>query len=222
MTLCSSRPDGGLGPYYTNGTTHVLTTCFDDVILEPLGSWVFLLFTGVLFLVMLRRRTADPNYLERQDIEMIPSESGLRPKPTLGSRTRTILCWGGKWPKTRLALLIIDDFLLVAILAMQILEVARLAVDGQGVGLLPFTFIPPIIILVSTHIPTPAWIKLASYGKVKKLIGEAVYNGVDSKYPYSDRLIDNIVLVCLYWSFLQCYIHQVVLEYIRYEWGVFP
>jgi hypothetical protein len=34
--------------------------------------------------------------------------------------------------------------------------------------------------------------------------------------------IDNIVLVCLYWSFLQCYIHQVVLEYIRYEWGVFP
>jgi hypothetical protein len=152
---------------------------------------------------------------------MIPSESGLRPKPTLGSRTRTILCWGGKWPKTRLALLIIDDFLLVAILAMQILEVARLAVDGQGVGLLPFTFIPPIIILVSTHIPTPAWskggwarparphgiswiggisfwglwmivtiaVKLASYGKVKKLIGEAVYNGVDSKYPYSDRLV---------------------------------
>jgi hypothetical protein len=51
------------GPYYTNGTTNVLTTCFDDVILEPLGSWVFLLFTTVLFLVMLRRRTADPNYL---------------------------------------------------------------------------------------------------------------------------------------------------------------
>lgn len=51
------------GPYYTNGTTHVLTTCFDDVILEPLGSWVFLLFTAVLFLVMLRRRTADPKYL---------------------------------------------------------------------------------------------------------------------------------------------------------------
>lgn len=211
---------------------------------------------------------------------MIPLENGHRPKPTLGSRTRTILCWGGKWPKTRLALLIIDDFLLVAILAMQILEVARLATDGQGVGLLPFTFIPPIIILVSTHIPTPAWskggwarparphgmawiggisfwglwmivtiaVKLASYGKVKKLIGEAEYNGVDSKYPYSDRLvsrtstpltqgmiaarwlrrmlisgqIDNIVLMCLYWSFLLCYIHQVVLEYIRYEWGVFP
>jgi hypothetical protein len=91
-------------------------------------------------------------------------------------------------------------------------------------------------------------VKLASYGKVEKLIGEAGYNGVDSKYPYSDRLvsrsgadeehrrvvmglthadsgilqIDNIVLICLYWSFLLCYIHQIVLEYIRYEWGVFP
>lgn len=41
----------------------MLTSCFDDSILEPLGCWVFILGTLILLAVFWRRRTGDVNYL---------------------------------------------------------------------------------------------------------------------------------------------------------------
>jgi hypothetical protein len=72
-------------------------------------------------------------------------------------------------------------------------------------------------------------IKLWSFTKVKGAIGDAAYNGTDSKYAYSDRVVghlsvrgfqadflqlDNIV-ICAVYSFFICYFHQMFLEYRR-------
>jgi hypothetical protein len=65
--------------------------------------------------------------------------------------------WAEKRPKIRIAALVLTTCFLVAVLAMHILEVARLAVDNQGVGLLPFTFVPIIVLLISLYLPAPAW-----------------------------------------------------------------
>jgi len=254
MTICSNRPDGGFGPFYTNGSTHVLTTCFDDTFLEPLGSWVFLHFVPILMLVMLRRRQSDEDYRNREDIELMNvPDQGRDPTTKQALAKKVRLWWGGKWPRARYAFLVISQLLLFALFAMHALEIARLSVDGQGVGLLPFLFVPLIIIWISLLVPAPAWsrggwakparphgmaffigvcvyccwmmitvgIKLWSYSKVEKLLGPAQYNGVDSKYPYSDRIIDNVVILAVYFSFLMFYAHNIQLEYVRYEWRVF-
>ena len=133
-----------------------------------------------------------------------------------------------KWPKLRVTLLVLSTIFLVCLLAMHALEIARLVADKQGVGLLPFCFVPLLLVLISLYVPSPAWSAggwhrparphgvswmvgvglwslwmmatvIVTFSKVKNAIGEAAYNGVDSKYPYSDRLVSRIVYhgVCL-------------------------
>lgn len=58
---------------------------------------------------------------------------------------------------TRLILLILCTFLLIALIAMHALEIARLAASNYGIGLLPFCFVPLLVVLYSLYRPTPAW-----------------------------------------------------------------
>lgn len=244
MILCHNRVDGGFGPYTTDGV-HVLTSCFDDTILLPLISWVFIILTIILFLLH-RGRHMGTKYLNGRDVEMAPVASISDAPNTTSSRFNR---WSGNWRKTRISLLILATFLLVALFAMHALEIARLAADHQGVGLLPFCFIPLIVVLVSLYLPSPAWsqggfarpvrphglgwmglvsfwalwmvatviVKLWSFSSVKKHIGEAAYNGKDSKYPYSDRIVDNVVICVVYFAFLLCYLHEMFFHYRRID-----
>ena len=254
------------GPFAT--FAHVLTTCFDDAVLEPLFSFFFILFTLTLLLMAhLRRRPVD-TATEHKDTERLAGSDGTMPRRSLTRRICTL--GGGKWPKVREALLWISLFLLVALVAMHVLEIARLSVDNQGIGLLPATLVPIIIVAISLFLPTPAWsrgrwsrparphgeiwvagvslwclwmiitvgIKLWSYSAFVHTMGEATFNAVNSAYLYGDRLvsrwcsfhtgrklmpqIDNIVILCVYWAFLLCYLQQMYFEYIRYDLKVFP
>ena len=106
---------------------------------------------------------------------------------------------------------------------MHVLEIARLAANHQGIGLLPFLLVPPIVILVSFWVPAPAWakggwskparphgvgfvvgvcvwavwmmvtmgVKLWSLSKVKHQLGKDAYDGMVSKYPYSDKIVSD-------------------------------
>jgi len=87
-----------------------------------------------------------------EDVKMIPPS---HPR-TLQSRN-TGSTWSGQWRKARIALLVLSTFLIIALFAMHVLEIARLSSDHQGIGLLPFCFIPLVIVLASLYLPSPAW-----------------------------------------------------------------
>lgn len=158
---------------------------------------------------------------DREQAQMLPLDTTSSNKGVAAGEQKGRLRRGGKWPKFRGFLLVAMAVLLVANLAMHVLEIARLAVNQQGIGLLPFCFVPIIIVLISLWVPTPAWskggwrkparphgmaffalvnfwliwmavtvgVKLWSLSTVEKAIGQAAYDGPDSKYPESDRIV---------------------------------
>lgn len=159
-----------------------------------------------------------------------PSESQLPKSAVRHSTIRRILApSGGKvgsgyWPKTRLTLFILASFFLIALLAMHALEIARLSANKQGIGLLPATLVPLVIVYISLFLPTPAWsrggwrkparphglawisgivcwslwmiitigVKMWSFSRVYNEIGVEAYDGVGSKYPYSDKIVSSL------------------------------
>lgn len=144
--------------------------------------------------------------------------------------------------KTARILTIILTFFLVANIAMHALEIARLAANHDGIGLLPVCFVPLVFVLISLYTTRPRWspsnpansqnaawavgvalwalwmvitvgVKLWSLSAVEGVVGARAYNGPDSKYPESDKVvsascprggsvlsrqIDNIVILCVY------------------------
>lgn len=106
---------------------------------------------------------------------------------------------------------------------MHALVIARLATNHQGIGLLPFQFVPLLLVLISLYVAAPAWsrggfrrparphgvtwmigvglwsawmiivqgIRIWSYSKVYNAIGPLAYDGVNSQYLYSDKLVSD-------------------------------
>ena len=225
------------GPY-TTGSVHVLTSCFDDTILLPIGCWIFIIIALVLFVMMRGRRDRNVGYpsawlvnelclcmlmsaSDGQNVEM--NASSTTAKPLISNARSDRSSRSASSGKSRIILLVLSTFLIIALIAMHALEIARLHTDHQGIGLLPFCFVPLFIVLLSLYIPSPAWsehgwsrparphgvawmalvsfwtlwmtatvgIKLWSFSRVEHAIGEAKYNGNDTKYPYSDRLVSD-------------------------------
>ncbi|KAJ3987844.1 hypothetical protein F5890DRAFT_660131 [Lentinula detonsa] len=108
--------------------------------------------------------------------------------------------------------------LVFAAFAMTILEIVRLSAQDLGVGLLPLTTVALFMVLValwigrqgstraSSTILCSYWLFLAAVETVKvvrlNVLDETIPNKASSpKYPASDQLLDNAVMVALYYIF---------------------
>ncbi|KAJ3880441.1 hypothetical protein F5051DRAFT_480911 [Lentinula edodes] len=108
--------------------------------------------------------------------------------------------------------------LVLAAFAMTILEMTRLSAQDLGVGLLPVTPIALSIIMVVLWVERRGrtrfmsvtfclyWLFLAAVETVKvvrlNVLDETIPNKASSpEYPASDQLLDNAVMVALYWLF---------------------
>ena len=158
----------------------------------------------------------------RKDVELstLPPVS-LPPLTNGNAHPTTPVPLRPSWPKTRRALLIISTLLLIALFAMHALEIARLAANHQGIGLLPFCFVPLLLVLISLYVPSTLWsrngfkrparphsviwciavsvwcicmsvtygVKIWSVSRLHTAIGTQAYDGSESKYPYSDKIV---------------------------------
>ena len=131
MHLCSNRPEG-FGPHSSLHPS-LPTTCFIDVIVEPLATWIYLLLAIPLLvlssIVVFDSTTSKP---------VNPSDNNS-PWPASPSHKR--------W---RVVLWTVYAFFIVALLAMVSLEIARLVTAELGIGLLPFTY-AGILLAVALH-----------------------------------------------------------------------
>ncbi|KAJ4473145.1 hypothetical protein J3R30DRAFT_3378163 [Lentinula aciculospora] len=107
--------------------------------------------------------------------------------------------------------------LVLAAFAMTILEMARLSAQDLGVGLLPMSTTALFIVMVALWIERGRiwalsiilcsyWLFLAAMETVKvvrlNVLDETIPNKASSpEYPASDQLLDNAVMVALYWLF---------------------
>ncbi|MCJ1244876.1 hypothetical protein MMC30_002077 [Trapelia coarctata] len=207
-----SESDGPLSTLYP----HILTSCFLDVILVPLCSWLYLIL--VLTLLFTHRPTTSHSHgrAYKEDAAL----DGTVPYNPAPPRKRS---------KVQLALTILYTLLLIAQLLMCILEITRLALANLGIGLLPFTLVA-ILVAGSLHLASfistsrrgrsPGvrgsrlggrrgwtrfaniflWVSLIIVNVVK--IVEETKEGVDTrvgtKYPMSDEVIDVGVMVGVY------------------------
>ena len=113
MLTPSSGPSSSLYP-------NLPTSCFTDVILVPLASWIYF---ALLALAFLARRPVRATFAS-EDAEPGTKRAGH-------SRTRA----------RAVARSVAYYFVLLASVAMLSIEVARLSTAGAGVGLLPFLYV---------------------------------------------------------------------------------
>lgn len=176
-------PDGNTVPPTNN--SH-LTSAFEDVVLIPLASWVFLLLLlPTLGLIVRRNRQRNTSYVKEH--------------------TRRFLRWHDY----------LKIFFALAVIALACLEIARLAKLGYGIGLLPFTptcvFIA-IIVNVCRHrtivrgkplfvVVMLYFVILLAFQSVKlntQLRLEKIEPRKGTPYPASDQVIDLATLAaCL-------------------------
>ena len=175
--------------YQQDGT--YLSTCAIDVVLEPLATWLLLL--ALLIAIPLTRR----RYLsERPRSTIFPPDAYSSKKPK--SLLRRILTW-------------VYYLLIVAMLAMLVLEIARLATSGRGVGLLPASLVGVLLAAGMHHFSTGIrdplrvvivvfWILMIVSMALRlkatnseSLLWAPVTTGND--YPASDQVIDVAVMV---------------------------
>jgi len=208
--LTSSQ--GPLSHLYPN----ILTSCFLDVILVPLCSWLYLLLLLILFLT--RRSTTSHSHgrAYKEDVAL----DGTEPYNPAPARKRS---------KAQLGLTILYTLLLIAQLLMCILEITRLALANLGIGLLPFTLVA-LLIAGSLHLVSSIktsrrgtssavrgsrlggrrgwtrfanlflWVNLIIVNVVKIVeeTKEGINTRVGTKYPMSDEVIDVGVMVGVY------------------------
>ncbi|GAA98898.1 uncharacterized protein L969DRAFT_95576 [Mixia osmundae IAM 14324] len=183
------KPNGIVeSPYDSN-----LASCFDDVILIPLATWVFLPLSVIAFASVLASSST---------------------RSTSGVSTRSKL---PRWAAILYAVLV------VALLAMEILEITRLSLSNNGVGLLPFSLVGVLIAFVlvvllhvrkadiaankrrtASTILALYWIlslafnavKLAEYSHISR------FDPGNTKYPTSDHVVDGSVIVALLGIFM--------------------
>ncbi|KAI5359424.1 hypothetical protein Slin15195_G070510 [Septoria linicola] len=129
MRLCSNRPEG-LGPH-SNLHPSLPTTCFIDVIVTPLATWLYLAALLFVLPVLFLRR----NRFSTTPYASDPDHEKARPA------RRNV------W---RIVLRVLYYFFAVALIAMISLEIARLVDAELGIGLLPFMY-PGIILAAALH-----------------------------------------------------------------------
>jgi hypothetical protein len=176
-------PDGNISPPKHN--SH-LTSAFEDVILVPLASWLFLLLLLPILFLLTRRNHRRGAFNGKE-------------------RSKHFLRWHDY----------VKAFFALAIIAMTCLEIARLVRLDYGIGLLPFTpacFAIAITINLARHRTPlkglPLFLVVMVYFLIL-LVVESVklntqirlqenYPRKGSQYPASDQVIDLAALVaCL-------------------------
>ncbi|CAO1633608.1 unnamed protein product [Parajaminaea phylloscopi] len=211
-TLCGVRLDNSI-PLSSPASplaSHLPSTCFNDVVLVPLASWIFYVaLCGWALWYGSRRREGRgaATHQHRGPLQSykIHSHSGE-------SRSRR------RWVR---AATVLYTALILASLLMNILEIVRLALvkpSSRGVGLLPFNLASILVLLALIHLPLPLrvrtsvsllslcfWVPslvftaikvrvLALMGKYEPRLG--------TEYLDSDETLDVGVIVGLYGIFV--------------------
>ncbi|KDN49611.1 hypothetical protein K437DRAFT_255292 [Tilletiaria anomala UBC 951] len=166
-------------PY--NGT---LRTCFEDVVLVPLPTWILLVLLLILFVPALvfthkkskssgisARKTSLQRYAfsaQKRERRITGAKGGqglkgeaksdLEESNAAGQLTRGSHFTekaSGLWT----ALAVLFQILIIASLLMNVLEITRLALANRGVGLLPFTLAGIIVVFILYHVPLAPWVR---------------------------------------------------------------
>ena len=184
VRLCQNRPEG-FGPHSALHPS-IPTTCFLDVVVEPLASWLFIL----LCLALLPMRVTawrSPLY----------SKSSHHLRPSIISRVLSTAYY----------------LLIVAMLAMLSLELARLVAAELGIGLLPFGYVGMLLAVFNRLTWRSKTARLANVVFwVLSIVAMALKTAAEQKeqdgptrrvkdqttqgnYPTSDEALDNGVMV---------------------------
>ncbi|SAM74873.1 uncharacterized protein UBRO_01262 [Ustilago bromivora] len=196
--LCGLRYDNRFS-FASDKPRGITTTCFNDVVLEPLATWVLLLVLLPLLALSLRRTRSN-------------SISSSRLINYRSSTYRNEHKFSGRHSRWRTALDVIYMLLVVAALLMNILQIVRLALADRGAGLLPFNLAGILIVLVLMLLRTPVlravnstilafWTMLLTFTAVA-LPGMGKLEGIEDRkgteYLLSDEKIDVGVQIGLY------------------------
>ncbi|SOV07288.1 uncharacterized protein UDID_01262 [Ustilago sp. UG-2017a] len=196
--LCGLRYDNRFS-FASDKPQGITTMCFNDVVLEPLATWVLLLVLLPLLALSLRRTRSS-------------SISSSRLINYRSSTYRNEHKFSGRHSRWRTALDVIYMLLVVAALLMNILQIVRLALADRGAGLLPFNLAGILIVLVLMHLRTPDlravsstilafWTMLLTFTAVA-LPGMGKLEGIEDRkgteYLLSDEKIDVGVQIGLY------------------------
>lgn len=170
---------------------HITTSCFNDVVLVPLATWIYLLLVAALLILYAGRPAYDA-------VETKPE--GHRPP----SRRRRA---------AELCRKISYGLALFVVFGMSIVEIARLSLAHLGVGLLPFEWVAFGVagfLYFSRGIrgrfanywiaSEVLWFSLLVMSSVKLagLVKEGVDTRKGTKYPMSDQVTDVAVLLVVY------------------------
>ncbi|APA08710.1 predicted protein [Sclerotinia sclerotiorum 1980 UF-70] len=187
--LCTNRAEA-FGSNSQLNSSSLPTTCFTDVVLIPLPTWLALVFIPILFALGLHNRKINYN----------PSTAHLR------SNSRS------SWPY--LIFLSIYYFLIVANIIMLTVEIVRLSMLHYGIGLIPFAYVGLLLsaflfwsegmqgrIKWWQGINMIVWIGGIAVSVVQVIALEQQFgiNGSKgSKYPVSDQILDIAVMAGVY------------------------
>ncbi|SNX82203.1 uncharacterized protein MEPE_00909 [Melanopsichium pennsylvanicum] len=196
--LCGLRYDNRYS-FASDKFQGITTTCFNDVVLEPLATWFLLLVSLPLLALAVRRRRSS-------------SDVTLRLIHYRATAYRNESRFSGRLSKWRTAARVLYMLLVAAALLMNILQIVRLALANRGVGLLPFNLAGILIVLVLMHLRTSTtravsltilafWSMLLTFTSVA-LAGLSKLNGAEDRkgteYLLSDEMIDVGVQIGLY------------------------
>ncbi|PWN32715.1 uncharacterized protein FA14DRAFT_77038 [Meira miltonrushii] len=219
--LCGKRYDNGFP--FDSSSGGVPRTCFEDIVLVPLASWIFLVgLVGLIVFGLNTMRNQSSSVksplhrlVYRKKDAATLRDDGLLEKD--GGNSPSVVSpntWGFRHTKLASSLSILYSLLVIATLLMNILEIVRLYLADRGAGLLPFTLASIVIILVLMHVPLPDrmllptsaliltfWtfalvftsVQLATLGKLAKIEPRT-----NTEYLNSDQQIDVGVAVGLY------------------------
>lgn len=202
ISPCKNRFEG-FGPHsgiHPSTPTH----CFNDVILVPLATWVYL---AILLILLL----SNPSRVPYATTKRSEGEAKRR-KSTFNSRG---LLTGLYW------------LLIIGMLALTSVEIARLIIADLGIGLLPFNYVG-ILLALLVHIATRKaprdhladgsvanrnwrlqcataifWGVMAVVAAVTAASAKMEENmgyiriGQQALYPVDDVFVDNLTMACV-------------------------
>lgn len=219
--LCGLRYDNKSG-FASDQPRGITTTCFNDVVLEPLATWVLLLVLLPLLAFTLKRtrsssRTSSRLIHYRASAYRNESKlSGRHPRRRTGLDVLYMVLvvaalLMSKWLKTTVVLHGISSHSLTILISLEwidstitdILQIVRLALANRGVGLLPFNLAGILIMLVLMHLGTPSpravslaifafWTMLLTFTSVA-LGGLGKLNGIEDRKGTEYLLSDEMI-----------------------------
>ncbi|CAO1630108.1 unnamed protein product [Sympodiomycopsis kandeliae] len=202
--LCGVRLDNSVSIHHLLPVYDYPTTCFNDVVLVPLASWLFYVALAVVAIVVVLNR------------------SKSRRQTAADSKLRRYRYTGSKYAALKTIGSIIYTLLIIAAILMNILEEVRLSIfkpNSRGVGLLPFIYPSILLVLILSHIPLKShftqlaircaillfWVLSLIFTAVK-LRGLVLVGQVEprdgTEYLSSDQQLDVGVIVGLYGIFV--------------------